>query len=102
MLWYYTIPGLGGIMPKTDETVLQEELEYFETQKEALLKTHAGQFALVAGKELIGTYTTESDAYEAGLKQFGNRPFLIRRISSQEPPLQAPVLFVGVDFGSNA
>ena len=89
-------------MPETDETALQEELEYFETQKEALLKTHEGQFALVAGQKLVGTYTTESDAYEAGLRQFGNRPFLIRRIRSQEPLLQAPVLLVGVDLGSDA
>ena len=89
-------------MPNTDNTTLQEELEYFETQKEALLKTHEGQFALVAGQKLIGTYTTEADAYEAGLGQFGNRPFLIRKIRSQEPPLQVPVLFVGVDLGSDA
>ena len=89
-------------MSETDDIALQEELEYFETQKEALLKTHESQFALVAGQNLIGTYTTESDAYEAGLRQFGNRPFLIRQIRSQEPPLQAPVLFVGVDLGSDA
>lgn len=81
---------------------LKEELEFFETQKESLLATHLGQFALVYGRALVGVYTTEEEAYEDGLKKIGNRPFLIRQIRDQEPPLQAPALFVGIDLGSVA
>lgn len=84
------------------QATLSEENAFFEAQKEALLKTHEGQFALVSGQELLGTYTTEAEAYQAGLARLGNRPFLIRQIRSEEPPLQAPVLFVGLNIGTVA
>ena len=81
---------------------LSAEIEFFESQKELLLKNHEGQFALVSGRKILGTFTTEEEAYQAGLDHVGNKPFLIRRILRQEPPLQAPVLFVGVNLGSSA
>lgn len=81
---------------------LDEESEFFETQREALLLNHEGQFALVSGRRIVGTFTTESEAYEAGLDELGNRPFLIRQIRREEPTLQAPVLFVGLNLGSIA
>ncbi len=87
-------------MAEDSNPALQAEIEFFESQKEALLSTHEGQFALVADRRLVGVYTTQEEAYQAGLRLLGNRPFLIRQIRSQEPPLQAPVLFVGIDLGS--
>jgi hypothetical protein len=81
---------------------LRTEIEFFESQKELLLENHEGQFALVSGQQILGTFTTEAEAYQAGLDHIGNKPFLIRQILRQEPPLQAPVLFVGVNLGSSA
>jgi len=79
---------------------LEVESEYFESQRQMLLQHHEGQFALISGQRILGTYTTEAEAYEAGLSQLGNRPFLIRQIRSEEPTLQAPVLFVGLNVGT--
>ncbi len=87
-------------MPVTADPILQAEIEYFESQRELLLQHHEGQFALVSGREIVGTFTTEAEAYETGLRKIGNKPFLIREIRAQEPPLQAPVLFVGIGLGS--
>ncbi len=89
-------------MDENAMTPLGAEIEYYESQKESLLNHHEGQFVLVSGRQILGTYTTESEAYEAGLNQVGNRPFLIRQIRSHDLPLQAPVLFVGLDLGSVA
>lgn len=80
--------------------VLRTEIAYYDTQKKLLLGHHEGQFALVSGQHLLGTFTTEEEAYKAGLAQVGNVPFLIRRIRTNEPALQAPVLFVGTVFDS--
>ena len=82
------------------EDTLNTEIEYYDTQKAALLVQHEGQYALVSGTHLLGTYTAEEEAYAAGLKLVGNKPFLIRQIRKDEPHLQAPVLFVGLNLGS--
>lgn len=84
----------------TVNPTLQAEIEYFESQRAQLLQNHEGQFALVTDQRIVGTFTTEEEAYEAGLRQLGNKPFLIRQIRSQEPPMQAPALFVGLNLGS--
>ena len=54
--------------------LLVEELAVFEAQRERLLADHAGKFALVKGADLIGTFDTEDNAYEEGLKRFENVP----------------------------
>ena len=89
-------------MDENAVTLLGTEIAYYESQKESLLNHHEGQFALLSGRQILGTYTTEAEAYEAGLNRVGNRPFLIRQMRSHDLPLQAPVLFVGLDLGSVA
>lgn len=83
-----------------NDTPLHEELEYYESQRASLVAHHEGMFALVHGASLLGTFTTEVEAYEAGLRQIGNLPFLVREIRREDVKLQAPVLFVGVGVGS--
>ena len=75
---------------------LREELAFFESQKEALLAAHEGKVALIKGCELTDVYATEGEAYAAGLKKFGNQPFLIRRIQRQNPAGQIPALHLGL------
>lgn len=75
--------------------VLEDELEFFDSQKEKLLKHHKGQFALIKGRKLLGTYTTWGEAFDAGVKLFGNVPFLIKRVQEEEEVVQFPALIVG-------
>jgi len=74
---------------------LKEELGYFVSVKEELLKHYKGQFALIKGKELIGTYTTWEEAFNNGIKQLGNVPFLIRQVQEKDEVVQFPALAVG-------
>jgi hypothetical protein len=83
------------IMSAPDES-LKDELGYFQERKDELLKQFRGQFALIRGRELFGTFTTYAEAYEAGVKMFGNAPMLIRRIAEEEPMEQAPALMHGL------
>ena len=89
-------------MDETAAEALKTELEFFESQRDALLETHRGQFALISGREIVGVYTTESEAYEAGLEKLGNKPFLIREIREEDRTFQAPALFVGLNIGPDA
>ena len=80
---------------------LEKELKYFENQKAELLKHHENQFVLISGDQLAGAFTTEAEAYQAGLQKFGNQPFLmtyfprVRERISLEFPCGASGIVVG-------
>ncbi len=80
----------------THADVLRTELAYYERIKPELLQHNAGQFALIKGEELIGTFTKREEAYEAGVKRFGNVPMLIRQVLLAEPVQQIPALTHGL------
>ena len=75
--------------------VLEKELKYFESTKEELLKHHKEKFALIKDETLVGTFTKMEEAYEEGVKRFGNELFLIKRIIDKEPPESIPALMTG-------
>lgn len=86
----------SALMTNTAVTPLQGELTYFEERKKELLRLYQGQFALIKNQELVGTFTKEDEAYQEGVRKFGNTPFLIRRIVEQEPPAAHPALTLGL------
>ena len=86
---------------KTPLDFFHEELDYFEENKDRLLKNHLGQYALIMGREIISTFSSSEDAYRAGIVKFGRQPFLIKHIAEKEEPAQIPALFtglIGADF----
>ena len=74
---------------------LEKELHYFETIKAELLKHNQGQFALIHGETLAGTFTKAEEAYEAGIGKFGDVPFLIKEVIEKEPVQAIPALTTG-------
>lgn len=75
---------------------LEEELAYFNAHREELVSHYEGQFALIKGDSHLGSFTTEAEAYEEGLKQLGNQPFLIKKITREEETDRAPALVLGL------
>jgi hypothetical protein len=71
---------------------LAEELAFFKQINSDLLKTNRNQFALIKGHELINSFTTLKEAYEAGVQRFQDTPFLVKQILDQERPEQLPAL----------
>ena len=65
---------------------LDTELKYYESHKADFLKAYRGQVALIRGETLVGVFPTEEEAYKAGIKQFGNLPFLIARVEEGPTP----------------
>lgn len=76
--------------------VLDQELACFKRHRTEWLMHHKGQFALIKGDELLGTFTTGQDALLAGIKRLGNVPFLVKPIIEREEPVQFPALVVNV------
>jgi hypothetical protein len=46
-----------------------------------------GQYALVKGEVLAGTFRSELEAVGAGYRQLGNEAFLVKRIVEADLPL---------------
>jgi len=63
---------------------LEVEIQFFEKSKAKLLADHEGKFVVIQGEHLLGAYDTVENAYNAGLQAFGDRQFLVRKVSSVE------------------
>jgi len=59
---------------------LKTELSFFAKNKDEYLKHYENMYVLVKGEKFFGAYTSASDAYTAGVKEFGNVSFLIRQV----------------------
>ena len=70
-----------------DNTVLEKELEFFEENRAKLLGKAKGEYALIHGEELIGTFVSKEDAINAGYEKFGNAPFLVKLIAEVDEVL---------------
>jgi hypothetical protein len=77
-------------------TSLKEEIEYFNSKLPDWLDTYEDQFALIKDHQLIGTFSTEVEAYKEGIARLGNVPFLIKQISRVEIIQKLPALMVGL------
>jgi hypothetical protein len=86
----------GYVTPIMVAMALEEELAYFEARRQDLVQHHEGKFALIKGRELIGTYTTFAEAFEAGVARLGNVPFLIKPVTAVDSLAQVPALYTGV------
>jgi hypothetical protein len=75
---------------------LEEELKYFNSIRDELIKNHDGKFALVMGQVLAGTFDRAEDAYGEGVRLYGTKPFLVKQILREEPTETIPALTVGL------
>ncbi len=76
--------------------ILEQELRYFAAHKNEWLQPHKGQYALVKGEELLGTFTSFEETFDAGVEKLGNVPFLVKQILEKDTEVQFPALAVGV------
>lgn len=67
---------------------LDTELKYYEAHQDDLLKAYRGQVVLIRGEMIVGIFPTEEEAYQAGVRQFRDLPFLIVRV--EKGPLPHP------------
>ncbi len=75
---------------------LDEEIRYFEAHREELLEHYRGQFAVVKGECLLGTFTTFAEAFNSGVAELGNEPFLVKEVTEEDELAAFPALSVGI------
>jgi hypothetical protein len=63
---------------------LTTELQTYQRLLPTLL-AHQGQFAVISGEQLLDVFAAYEDALKAGYAHCSLRPFLVKRISTDEP-----------------
>ena len=69
-----------------NENILQENFEYFLTQKDDLLKdaTKEGKFVVVYEKALKGFFETFESAYGWAIDQYTDENFIIQKVVEEK------------------
>ena len=76
--------------------LLGEEVQFYEQNREALIRDHLNRYLLIKGSKLIGTFSTEEGAIGEGFRRFGTEPFLVRLTGEDTPVLSVPALSLGI------
>ena len=53
---------------------LAQEYAVYESQREELEAAHTGEYVLIKGNEVVGTYNSLDDALRVAVKRFRQRP----------------------------
>jgi hypothetical protein len=71
----------------------EEDIAYYQSITQDLLKNHNGKYVLIKNKANIGIFSSFEDAHKEALKRFGNTDVLIAHIETN-PPINyvAPVM----------
>ena len=75
---------------------LEAELRFFNEHRVRLMHDAAGKFALVKGESLIGLFDSETAAIRHGYETLGNVPFLVKKVTEVDIPLNFTSFNLGV------
>ena len=78
------------------DSQLETELAYFEAHRSEWLQHHEGKFALIRGENLAGVFDSWENAYESGVRKWGNVAFLVKQILPRDPVETVPALTYGL------
>ena len=76
--------------------VLEAEIRYFDQHCREWLNAHAGEFAVIRDKELLGFFATDEEALKAGVGKWGSVSFLIREVLDEQRIEKVPALACGL------
>lgn len=65
---------------------LSEEMTTFATHREELLGRAKGKYVLIKQDRILGEFESRQDALRRGYDEFGNAPFLVKRVVETEMP----------------
>ena len=75
------------------------EIERYNELLPELLASSKGKFVVIKGRELLGIFDSNDDAYEAGLESYGLSGFMLRPVRETQPVVSIPALQLGILHG---
>ena len=82
-------------MSSTGTISLERELAYFDHHRSELVQRAKGKFALIKCETLIGIYDDQLAAIEAGYREVGDEPFLVKQIAEVDMPVNFTSFNIG-------
>jgi hypothetical protein len=67
-----------------DDAAMERDVRTFVELASELLEEHSGEFLLVGAADKGGLFATEDQALDEGYDRFGDRGFIVRKISSED------------------
>jgi len=74
---------------------LAAELATFAQHRDELLGRAKGKFVLIKGADVVDVFEDRTDAVVRGYREFGNHPFLVKKVTEFETPLTFTSLRIG-------
>src|SRR5262245_25110559 len=78
---------LPAVSPGGPTMTLEMETATYRKHRRELVANHAGEFVLIRGREIIGTYRTRRAALEAGYARFGYVDLFTKQVARHEAPV---------------
>ena len=76
--------------------LLDEEISFYEFNKEEFTREHINRHLLIKGSKLIGSFENRDQAIAEGYRRYGTDPFLVR-LTGEIPPIgYVPALDLGI------
>lgn len=75
---------------------LEVETKYFASHVEEWLQHHAGKYVIIHNESLGGFFDDADAAFQRGISQWGNVPFLVKEVSKEDRIEQSPALVYGL------
>jgi hypothetical protein len=79
---------------------LEDDLRWFEGERARLAEAYFGKYLVIKDAKVQGSYDSPQAAYEAGLKEFGLLPFLVKRALPSDPVEHMPAVWLGTLRGA--
>lgn len=79
-----------------ERNVLKNELDYFEKIRNELMEKAKDEFVLIKNRNLIETFKSEDDAIRRGYKEFGNKPFLVKKVTETDEATHFTNLLIAI------
>jgi hypothetical protein len=76
--------------------MLETELQFFEKNREDLLRRFPGKFVVIKEEQMLGPFESIQDALAGGAKEYGMTSFLVRRTDQVSEEASIPALTLGL------
>ena len=80
--------------------LLGEEISFYESKRDELIRDHINRHLLIKGSELIGSFETRDQAIAEGCLRFGRGPFLVRLTGEDTPVVSVPAISAEIPLSS--
>ena len=71
-----------------EQMPLETELSCFRAKHAELLGKAKGEYVLIQGERVLGTFASKRDALMAGYRELGNKPFLVKQLTEVDDVLE--------------